>query len=439
MVKQMSRLGRRRGLGAGPVAAAVVAVALVVTACSSSGSGGSKASGGSTGSSSAGAKPSGSPVLLYTFADDNTTLQNYPEGFGGAQAAARAINNSGGLAGHPITVKNCNEQAQANTAASCARQAVSDHAAAVVGYQDVFGDNIDPILEAAKIPSVGGTPEQPSDLTSPITYSYNASIGDQCAAVAMQFAKMGYTKIGYLELDNPLAVALGNDVDQVVKKLKTPSGQTIQSYVVSAPLTASDYSPYVAKLHNDGVQGVILLTAASAGGAVMTAAKQAGYDMTFGSTEVDFTKQAVLGSLGSVANGFVSSSPLPDPNTTNADFPGLTKFKADMAAANSAGIAHTSTKDVDAYSLDAWLAVYAVQEASQSIQGDITNTSLAAALDKATGLTLQGLTPPWTPSKAGPASEPRISNPTVYVSTYKDGQYTLIQKTPLDVGAVLSS
>jgi len=417
----MARGGRRSRVLLTAVAASSV---LALAACSSSG--------GSSSSSSAAAasKLKGSPVLLYTIADTGTTLQNEPEVYGAAQAAALSINNSGGINGHPIKIENCNGQGQANTQAACARQIVAAHATAVVGYQEVYGDNINPILQAANVPMVGSTPEEATDLTSPITFSYNSSIGDQCAAVAVQFAKMGFTKIGYLELNNPLAVALGNQVDKVLKQLKTPSGQPLKSYVVSAPLTAADYTPYVAELQKDGVQGVILLTAASAGGATMTAASNAGYKMVFGSTAIDFTKQAVLGSLGSIADGFIGTSPLPD---TSANLPGVAKFKTDMTAAAEAGIGNTGTANEDAYSLNAWLSVYAVAEAAAPIKGDVTNTSLIQALNSAKGLTLQGLTPPWTPTKPGPAAEPRISNLGVWASQYKSGAYQLLGSSALDL------
>jgi ABC-type branched-subunit amino acid transport system substrate-binding protein len=415
----MIKGGRRSQL----LLTAVLASSMVALAACSSTS--------ATASSEAASKLKGSPVSLYTIADENTNFQNEPEVYGAAQAAALSINNSGGINGHPIEITNCNGQAQANIQAGCARQIVADHAAAVVGYQEVYGDNINPIFEAANIPMVGSTPEEATDLTSPITFSYNSSIGDQCSAVAVQFAKMGFTKVGYLELNNPLAVALGNQVDAVLKQLKTPSGQSLRSYVVSAPLTAADYTPYVAELQKDGVQGVILLTAASAGGAAMTAASDAGYKMVFGSTAIDFTKQAVLGSLGNIANGFIGTSPLPDPS---ANLPGVAKFKADMAAASKAGIANTGPNYVDAYSLNAWLSVYAVAEAAESIKGDVTNSSLVEALKNAKDLPLQGLTPPWTPSKPGPASEPRISNLNVWASQYKNGAYQLLGSSALNLG-----
>jgi branched-chain amino acid transport system substrate-binding protein len=379
----------------------------------------------------------GSPIVLYTIIDQDTSLQNEPEIYAAAQAAALAINNSGGIKGHRVDIRTCNEQAQANIAADCARRVVSERAVALVGYATVYGDTIDPILAQAKIPSVGNVPDQAEDLRSPISYPFQASIGDAVAGVAMQYAAMNYTKIGLLLLNNPLAEQLAAQVETVVGKIKTADGRPITTTKVAAPLSAADYTPFVASLQKEGAQGVVLLTAPSAGGAAISAARQAGYDMTFGSTESAFTVKAVLGSLGDAAEGFISTSSLPNP-LSDASLPGLAKFKADMAAAEKAGLAHTSGDDLNAFSLNAWLSVYAVQEAAASITGDVTNASLITALDSAKDLRLEGLTPPWTPAKAGPPSEPRISNGTVYASVYKNGKYSLLQTTPLDVGALLS-
>ena len=380
---------------------------VVLAGCSSSSKKTNAGTGGSNPVPSSTNTAKGSPIVLYTITDENTTLQNEPELYGGARAAALAINNSGGIDGHQVVIKNCNEQAQANVAGSCARQVVSDHAVAVVGYSETEGNAIDPVLAQAKIPMVGNEPNQSDDLSSPISFPFQASVADNAAIVAMYYAQQGYTKIGYLELNNPLAVQLGNAVDAVVAKLKTPSGQSLKSYKVEGPLTAADYTPYVASLQKDGVQGVVLLTASSAGGAAMTAASQAGYKMSFGSIGADFTAKAVLNSLGSVADGFVSTSSLPNP-TISDSLPGLQNFKTDMAAADKAGIPDTGTDLLDDYSLDAWLSVYAVQEvAAQGITtGDVTSASLYSALQTVKNLTLQGLTPPWTPSKTGMSSEP---------------------------------
>lgn len=402
----------------------LVALPLALAACSSSGT-------AATTDSTA----KGSPIVLYTITDENTSFQNEPELFGGAQAAALAINAKGGINGHQVVIKDCNEQAQAQAASQCARQVVSDHATAVVGYSETQGDAIDPILQQAKVPMVGNVPNQSDDLSSSISFPFQGSIGDNASAVAMEYAKMGYTKIGLLLLNNPLAVQLADQVNAVIAKLTTPSGQKLTSYEVTGPLTAPDYAPYVAALQKDGVQGVILLTAGSTGAAAITAAKQAGYTMDFGSVAADFTVQAVLGPLGSNANGFISTSSLPNPQVTSA-LPGLANFKTDMVKAASAGIANTGPSYYDDYSLNAWLAVYAIQEIAQGIHGDVTSASLYAALQTAKGLNLQGLTPPWTPSKAGPQGEPRVSNSTAYASVYSDGKFSLLSRTPFNVGVL---
>lgn|GEM_PF-4913416 len=72
--------------------------------------------------------------------------------------------------GHPIDLISCNSQADPNAASTCARQAVSDHVAAVVGLSSLQSGAALDILEAAKIPAIGSTDINPQDQTSPISY-----------------------------------------------------------------------------------------------------------------------------------------------------------------------------------------------------------------------------------------------------------------------------
>ena len=69
-----------------------------------------------------------------------------------AQGAVVDINNAGGLNGHELELITCNEGADPNKAADCARQAVDEGVAAMVGGFTANGDAIMPILEEAGIP-----------------------------------------------------------------------------------------------------------------------------------------------------------------------------------------------------------------------------------------------------------------------------------------------
>jgi hypothetical protein len=76
--------------------------------------------------SQAASKPSGTPIKIAVILPTGTSQTNYPEMLASSQAGAIAINKSGGIKGHPVSIIYCNEQNDANAATQCARQVVSD-------------------------------------------------------------------------------------------------------------------------------------------------------------------------------------------------------------------------------------------------------------------------------------------------------------------------
>ena len=132
------------------VAVGLVA-ALALSACGSSNNS-STSSGSKT---TAAAKPTGTPITTYTFADVNTQGPQYKNIAETARIYADYINAHGGIAGHPLVAKFCDMQGTPTAATACARKAVADKAAAVVGSFSFTGDAILPVLEAGKIAYFG--------------------------------------------------------------------------------------------------------------------------------------------------------------------------------------------------------------------------------------------------------------------------------------------
>ena len=75
-------------------------------------------------SATAGSGAASDPIKLIVIAPVQTPIQNYPDAFAGAQAAAAAINKKGGIKGRRIQILTCNTQSNANVAVACAREAV---------------------------------------------------------------------------------------------------------------------------------------------------------------------------------------------------------------------------------------------------------------------------------------------------------------------------
>ena len=127
-------------------------VLLALGACGSSDNGSSTTSGGSTGSATAAAKkPTGSPIVVYTFADINTQGPQYKNIQETSRVWGEYINAKGGVKGHPVTVKFCDTKGTPTDAAACARKAVADKAVAVVGSFNFTGDAELPILAKGNV------------------------------------------------------------------------------------------------------------------------------------------------------------------------------------------------------------------------------------------------------------------------------------------------
>ena len=114
--------------------------------------------------------------------------------------AAKEVNASGGIKGKKLKVIVCNDQNDANVAAQCARQAVTDHVAAVVAQTSLVDAAVVPILQAANIPDIGPLAFSPGDTKSTTTVAFGiGTIGTpDGVADAVYLQKEGCTNIGVI-------------------------------------------------------------------------------------------------------------------------------------------------------------------------------------------------------------------------------------------------
>ncbi|MEV6399135.1 ABC transporter substrate-binding protein [Streptomyces sp. NPDC051907] len=133
-----------------------------------------------------GALPGGSggsrePVKVMTFAPVDTRATNMPGMPSMAKAYARWAKENGGIDGHELRVITCDEENTTTGAANCARRAVEEGVAAVVGSYSQHGDAFMAPLEAAGIPFIGGFGISEEEFTSYLSYPVN---GGQAALLA---------------------------------------------------------------------------------------------------------------------------------------------------------------------------------------------------------------------------------------------------------------
>src|SRR6478735_2989636 len=108
------------------------------------------------GGSSDGSSGSDSTIKVMTWAPLKSQLTNYPAIAEAAKAYGKYINAKGGINGHKVQVLICDEGGDPTKATDCARQAIQEHVAAVVGSFGYTGDATIPLLKGANIAWFGG-------------------------------------------------------------------------------------------------------------------------------------------------------------------------------------------------------------------------------------------------------------------------------------------
>jgi ABC-type branched-subunit amino acid transport system substrate-binding protein len=388
------------------VAVAVSCVALAACGSSSSSSSAPVASGGA--STAGGSK---SPVVIYGIApEDAAGATSQP----GLQEALRAgvdyFNARGGLNGHRLDFKFCNNLEDPNKTTQCAQNAVSDKAAAVVGiyshipqYHDILNRAGIPVLDAAAIDAQA--------LTSPGTYIISAGGTGQSFGLAHGAAELGYKNVTVVASQIPATKPIAAAFVDAAKAQNVKVGKT-----VTVPPTLTDLSSIAAQIGSP--DAVFLLLPPPQVLAYMAAAKQANLKepLLANAGLLQESQITQTGGSASPANGALVASLYP-----TGDNPAWAEFKSAVNAYSGA------KADIDYNNLavqGAWVGLKIFMAVGQKVNGDITAASFTAQLKKMTNLEITGLTPTMdfsTPFKS--SKFPRQFNREIYFSTVKDGKF----------------
>jgi ABC-type branched-subunit amino acid transport system substrate-binding protein len=272
---------------------AVFAAMVVLAGCGGSSGGGSGKSG------------SGSSISIMQITQPVANGQDLSLG---VRAAVDSINASGGINGHKIKFTFCQDGSpplgDPNTSSTCARQAVQDHDAAVVGAFTIYDTNMFPILQAAHIPMIVGPSGTPQDATDadafPVTESgFPILVGQAEVLVRQAHCK----KIGVITLSGiPSTPDIVNSVSAGAKEAGATVGAP--SLVTSSTV---NFSPSIAKLSGEGVDCVVdgFPTTAQTQ-PILQAIKSSGTGMKM-SVNIDVLTRSAISSIGPLLNGVYGS------------------------------------------------------------------------------------------------------------------------------------
>jgi len=404
---------------------ALAAMGCALTGCGSDDDGGGRQTATAGAAPAATNTPKGDPIKIGNILATSGPL-TYPDIAGALKAAVDGVNARGGIDGRPLKLISCDEAGDPNRATACARSLVKQGIVAEVGGQSTTAEaQIGAIFKAAGVPQVGDAPVS-SAITSQdnVFLLYGTGTPTSAAGSVQACVAAGKKRIGNPNLAVPATISLAKIIDHTAQAL----GAEVVS-TAKVPLSTTDYAALAQKLRGDGVDCLIPLVPSAAVIALAQAQQALGARTTI-SLNSGIMKASDLKTASKVAPDLLVASSYPVPTETGK-YPVFKDFQADMAKAPS-DLGLAGNPSVKAQAVNEWFAVRALAKviADQPSAAE-SPAAMFAALKQVKQVDL-GLSTPWDPNKAGPASAPRLWSGTSYLLKVKDGGLTSWQG-PVDL------
>jgi ABC-type branched-subunit amino acid transport system substrate-binding protein len=253
----------------------------------------------------------------------------------------------------------------------CAQKAKRDHVVAVVGSLTAFGAQVMPVLESAKIPSIGSDALTPADTKSPMSYLIDAGVPGYASMPAVAKKYLGVSKLALVQLE----FANADETKEYVEKGAEESGTEIVSSI-EIPTDTVDLSQYVAKAEDSGAEAIVTSLAAEWTMKLWKAIDASGSKLKVVGSAGSITPQAAEEG-GAAAEGTYIVAGTPSADESNPwgkqYVAAMKKYQPDETVYAGVG-------------LRSYAAVHLFANVASGIKGDVTNTSTIAALDKVHGM-----------------------------------------------------
>lgn len=343
---------------------------------------------------------------------DTANATPVPESLAGVEAAVKRINADGGINGRMITLITCDDKADANEAAKCARQAVRENVSATIGNNSNFGEAILAVLERGGVASIGQLPITQQDFSSPVAFPLQAGSAGMIAGAAKLLASQGATAIALAAVDSP-AGALN---EQFAKAgLAGTSAKVLGLTLV--PIEAPDYASYAATVAR-GSDGILIGMNSDQAGRFVQSLKQAGASQRIALT-VGAVPPSMVSRLGVAAEGLFVTSPF---RPVEAGGASNAQYLADMKA-------YAPKAKQNVFSQGGWVAVETFAKVMKARKiNDFSPANVLDVMGSLEDFDAGDMIPPLTTNTTLPAPYNRLFVNKVMFARIQDGQLALIDE-----------
>ncbi|MFE0627105.1 ABC transporter substrate-binding protein [Streptomyces sp. NPDC058864] len=382
------------------------------------------------------------PIVVMTWAPQNTNATNMPGMPAMAKTFAKYVNARGGIAGRELKVVTCNDHNTALGAGDCAERAVDEGAVAVVGSYSQYGSAFTSTLEAEGIPYLGGYGITRDEFESPLSYPVNGGLPALMAGAGRQLAGK-CDKVSLIRPDTAAGDVFLRFLDAGLRD----SGRTSATDLRAAE-DATDYNKISDQAIGANRPGDCV-------SAVLGDKTATFFDAFRRKSTTDPVTGAVAGPKARIASvlGSVQQSTLDSTGGRNSPLEGAYVTGWYPPASDSRWAPMRSTikryafgdNDIDPNDpgvQTTWIAYTALTEVIEKMGKDqtVTAATLKRALDKAHDVSTDGLTPPlgWREQDmAAIIEQPRLVNGRVTFQKVEKGQLVAARKGFVDVTEVL--
>jgi hypothetical protein len=374
------------------------------------------------------------PIVVMTWAPEDTRATNMPGMLAMAQVLQKYVNDQGGLNGRKLRVLTCNEGNLPAALAGCERRAEKAKAVAVVGSYSEQGSIFVAELTAAGIPYIGGYGITQKEFQSPMSYPVNGGLPALLAGSGRQLADV-CRKVTLVRPDTitgdqfPIFLDQGLAAGRRAPAKDMPTADDVSDYTVPAARSVGDNKSTSCV---SAVLGDHTSTFFDALRRTGDSKPEVRVSSVLGSVQqslVDSTGGAASPLEGAYVTGWYPATADPKWNPMKA---AITKyaFGDNRIEASDPGVQTT------------WIAydVFAKVVRAMDHGTKVDAASVRLAMDRTTGLSTGGLTPTlgWSlDDTPNVPSQPRMVNSSITYQVVKNG--TLVQARPgfVNVAATL--
>ena len=348
----------------------------------------------------------GSAYKLYYTNTGATSAADY------LPAISKAINASGGIAGHPLQIVDCADKSDANQATQCAQKATSDPSVlGIVSNTATCGSQLLQTLQSANMASIGDQFFCTEAFNAPNAFPFAAGSLDPAAGAAIAVDQLKKKDLVIATIDVPA----GRQYPPFVQGLVKPVGGNVTG-AVYIPFSAADMAPYASQVVAKGGFLVDGLTTA-VGIRLGKALQQQGFTEPTIYNGTTWDARTVKNSFGNPKNAYLET-PFPPSSA------GFKMFTADMKK-------YSKTQYLSTDLSTTWLAAKIIQRWAKDAP-NVTAAALLQYLSTTPNIDTYGMTIPLDFTKPGTVlggAAGRIVNPCTALYHYVNGRLVPVGKS----------